>query len=345
MSDDPGHRGGIGRIGRICRIGRSGHGAGSGRLGVPVLSCLMVLLLATGWVVSGRLVSDTPPLAVAAGRTGASFLVISAISALQPRSWPAIRVTAGRRRAVVLLAFLGFFAYYTGTLLGVDRIGASQVGLVVSLLPCITFAIGIVAFREPTSARKALGTVLAVAAALGYAIDGGSASGGTGTGLLVTGVLFALAGTFAYALYGYVYRRHMSDVPPMAALPAVTGAGTVMLGLAAIVFVPLGTIGATQWAAVAVLGAVLTAPVFLISHELIVRKGPLFTSAVALMVPFLVRLGERVWGAADAPSPLSVLFLGLCSAGVWMTVAPSRSGPAAQDPRPVPSTESGRSTP
>ncbi|MFE9634583.1 DMT family transporter [Streptomyces sp. NPDC006463] len=325
--------------------GRGGRRGGSVRLGVPALSGLMVLLLATGWVVSGRLVSDTPPLAVAAGRTGASFLVISAISALRPRSWPAIRAGAGRRRAVVLLAFLGFFAYYTGTLLGVDRIGASQVGLVVSLLPCITFAIGIVAFREPTSARKALGTVLAVAATLGYAIDGGSASGGSGTGVLVTGGLFALAGTFAYALYGYVYRQHMADVPPMAALPAVTGVGTVMLGLAAIAFTPLGAIDSTQWAGVALLGAVLTAPVFLISHELIVRKGPLFTSAVALMVPFLVRLGEWAWGAADAPSLISVLFLGLCSAGVWMTVAPSSSGPAAEEPRPVPSTESGRSTP
>lgn len=317
----------------------------SGRLGVPVLSCLMVLLLATGWLVSGKLVSDTPPLAVAAGRTGASFLVISAISALQPRSWPAIRASVGRRRAVIFLAFLGFFAYYTGTLLGVDRIGASQVGLVVSLLPCITFAIGITAFRESISARKVLGTVLAVAAALGYALDGGSASSGTGTGVLVTGSLFAFAGTFAYALYGYVYRHHMSDVPPMAALPAVTGAGTVMLGLAAIAFVPLDTIGASRWAGVAVLGAVLTAPVFLVSHELIVRKGPLFTSAVALVVPFLVRLGEWAWGEADAPNLVSVLFLGLCSAGVWMTVAPSRSVPAAEDHRPVPSTETGRSTP
>lgn len=316
-----------------------------GRLGVPVLSCLMVLLLATGWVVSGKLVSDTPPLAVAAGRTGASFLVISAISALRPRSWPAIRAGASRRRAVVLLAFLGFFTYYTGTLLGVDRIGASRVGLVVSLLPCITFAIGIAAFREPTSTRKVLGTVLAVAAAIGYALGEGSAGGSTGTGVLVTGVLFALAGTFTYALYGYVYRRHMSDVPPIAALPAVTGAGTLMLGLAAAVFVPLGTIGASQWAGIAVLGAVLTAPVFLISHELIVRKGPLFTSAIALVVPFLVRLGEWARGEEDAPGLTSVLFLALCSAGVWMTVAAARPAPIAEDHQPVPSAETGRSEP
>lgn len=317
-----------------------------GRPGVPVLSCLMVLLLAAGWVVSGRLVRDTPPPAVAAGRTGASFVMISAISALRPRTWPAIRATVRRRRAVILLAILGFFVYYTGTLLGVDRIGASRVGLVVSLLPCITFAVGFAAFREQASARKVLGTVLAVAAALGYALEGGGSGGdGTGKGVLVAGVLLALTGTFAYALYGYVYRHYMSDVPPVAALPAVTGVGTVLLVPAAVAFVPLGAIGAAQWAGIAALGAVLTAPVFLISHELIVRKGPLFTSTIALVVPFLVRLAE--WGLGDeaAPNAAAILFLVLCAAGVWLTVAAARPAPAPAGRRPVPSAETGGTKP
>jgi drug/metabolite transporter (DMT)-like permease len=331
----------------VSRPGQPGQPGRPRRLGVPVLSCLMVLLLAAGWVVSGRLVSDTPPLAVAAGRTGASFVMISAISALRPRTWPAIRATMSRRRAVILLAILGFFVYYTGTLLGVDRIGASRVGLVVSLLPCITFAVGFAAFHEQASARKVLGTVLAVAAALGYALEGGSARDGAGKGVLVAGVLLALAGTFAYALYGYVYRHHMSDVPPVAALPAVTGAGTVLLVPAAVAFVPLGAIGAGQWAGIAALGALLTAPVFLISHELIVRKGPLFTSTIALVVPFLVRLAE--WGLGDevAPNLAAILFLVLCAAGVWLTVAATRPAPppATAGRRPVPSAETGGTKP
>ncbi|MFD3721492.1 DMT family transporter [Streptomyces sp. NPDC058674] len=321
-----------------------GESRWSARLTTPALSCLMVLLLAAGWVVSGELVSDTPALAVAAGRTAASFLVIGAISALRPRTWAAIRLTGGKPRAVALLAFLGFFAYYTGTLLGVDRIGASRVGLVVSLLPCITFVIGIVAFREQAGARRVLGTLLAVAAALGYALDDGRATAGGGTGVLVSGVVLALAGTFAYALYGYVYRTHMADVPPLAALPAVTGAGTVMLGLTTAVCVPLGAISAVQWASVAVLGVLLTAPVFVISHELILRKGPLFTSSVALVVPFLVRLGEWARGAADAPGVASLLFLALCSAGVWMTVVPVRV-PATEHDHPPIRTKPERSTP
>ncbi|MFG2194554.1 DMT family transporter [Streptomyces sp. NPDC048639] len=307
--------------------GASATGRGGGRLVVPALSALMITLLAAGWLVAGHLVTGAPVLAVAAGRTAASFVVITAVAALFPRTWPGIRAGAARHRSVLLLAFLGFFAYYSGTLLGTSRIGASRVGLIVSLLPCITFVIGIAAFREPSTRRKILGTVLAVAAACGYALADGAASDGGGSGssgTLLSGVLLALGGTFTYALYGYVYRQRMADLPPLASLPAITGAGTVMLGLATVVFVPLGDISPADWGGIAILGAVLTAPVFLISHELILRKGPLFTSALALVVPFLVRLGEWALGWAEAPGPLVLVLIFLCAAGVWLTVGRPR---------------------
>ncbi|MEU3872974.1 MULTISPECIES: DMT family transporter [Streptomyces] len=301
-----------------------------GGLAVPALSALMVLLLAAGWLLSGRLVSDAPPLAVAAGRTAASFATLVVVAALRPRAWADVRTGSRRVGAVAVLAFLGFFAYYTGTLLGIGRIGASRVGLIVSLLPCLTFLIGITAFRERSSLRKALGTVVAVAAALGYAAADGHASktvNAAGSSLL-TGALFALGGTFAYAVYGYVYRHRMADVSPLAALPAVTGAGTLMLGTAAALFVPLGAVSWADWGGIALLGAVLTAPVFLISHQLILLKGPLYTSALALVVPFLVRLGEWALGWAGAPGPLPVALICLCSAGVWLTVGGKAPAPS-----------------
>ncbi|MEV6318886.1 DMT family transporter [Streptomyces sp. NPDC051776] len=306
---------------------------------MPVLATLMVGLLAVGWLLSGHLVRGVPALAVAAGRTAASFVVISLIAVAMPRSWPGVRTAGSRPGAILVLAFLGFFVYYSGTLLGTGYLGASRVGLIVSLLPCITFVIGIVAFREPATRRKLLGTALAVAAACSYAVaDGGVGEGsgsGTSAGALLSGALLALGGTVTYALYGYVYRRRMADVSPLAALPAVTGAGTVMLGLVTVSFVPLGGVGVADWGGIAVLGAVLTAPVFLISHELILRKGPLFTSAVALVVPFLVRLGEWALGWAEAPGPLVVALILLCAAGVWLTVG-GASRPAAPVPPDAP---------
>ncbi|PGH47466.1 hypothetical protein CRI70_28370 [Streptomyces sp. Ru87] len=310
-----------------------------GPLLVPALSVLMVILLAAGWLLSGRLVTGAPPLAVAAGRTAAAFVTLAVVAALRPGAWSGVRTAARRPRAVVLLAFLGFFAYYTGTLLGIGRIGASRVGLIVSLLPCVTFLIGIAAYRERSSVRKAAGTALAVTAALGYGfVDGGAAGPASAGGdALLTGGLFAFGGTVTYALYGYVYRQRMADLPPLAALPAITGAGTVMLGLAVALFVPLTGVTAGDWGGILLLGAVLTAPVFLISHELILRKGPLFTSAVALVVPFLIRLGEWALGWAGPPGPAALALICLCSAGVWLTVGGRRpAAPAAAAAAPAP---------
>ncbi|MQM27820.1 EamA family transporter [Glycomyces albidus] len=289
-----------------------------------VLSALMVVLLAAGWLLSGHLVAGVHPLAVAAGRTAASFAVLAALAAAVPSLRAGARTAAARPWAVAYLALLGFVLYYTGTLLGVDRIGASRVGLIVSLLPCITFAIGITAFGEKATARKTTGTLLAAAAAIAYAATG---TGGTGLdGAVLAGAALAFGGTVAYALYGYVYRARLGDLAPPAALPAVTGAAALALGALAAAAVPLREIAFEDWVGIALLGAALTAPVFVLAHELILRRGPLYTSAVALLVPFLVRLGEWGLGWAGPPGPVALALLTACAAGVWLTVRePSRT--------------------
>lgn len=289
---------------------------------VALLASLMVVLLAAGWLLSGHLVAGIDPLAVAAGRTAAAFAVLTAIAAAVPAVRGGMREAVSRPRAVAALAVLGFVLYYTGTLLGVDRIGASRVGLIVSLLPCVTFAIGIAAFGERATARKTAGTLAAVAAAIAYAAGTGAEAAG---GAVWSGTLLAFGGTVAYALYGYVYRSRLGDLPPLAALPAVTGTAALALGLIAVAAAPLGALSAADWGGIAVLGAVLTAPVFVLSHELILRRGPLFTSSVALLVPFLVRLGEWALGWAGPPGPAPIALLGLCAAGVWLTVRGDRA--------------------
>ncbi|MET0188824.1 MAG: DMT family transporter [Pseudonocardia sediminis] len=306
------------------------------RLVVPSLIAVMILALAGGWVLSGVLVRDTPPLAVAAGRTGSSFLVITAV-ALASRRMRADVVRAGRRwPAVPALAVLGFLVYYVGTLTSVELAGASTTNVIVSLLPCITFGIGILAFRERATLRKGLGTLLAVAAAVGYAVVAGRwDTGGASAAVLLTALAPAFVGTCTYALYGYVYQRRMSDVSPIAALPAVTGVAFAVLLPVAALATPLGDVSASAWLGTAVLGALLTAPVFLVSHELIRRRGPLFTSAVALVVPLLVSVGEAAVGDGPWPGAAATALIVVCCLGVWLVVSsPREQRTAAVSPAP-----------
>ncbi|MAG04907.1 MAG: hypothetical protein CMN66_00725, partial [Sphingomonadaceae bacterium] len=74
-------------------------------------------------------------------------------------------------------------------------------------------------------------------------------------------------------------------------------------------------------AELAVLGVALTAPVFILLHELIRRRGPLFTAALSLAVPFLIRTGEWALASKGPPSALVLLFLLVCCAGVGLTLA------------------------
>ncbi|HBY43407.1 MAG TPA: hypothetical protein DEH03_06915, partial [Brevundimonas sp.] len=204
-------------------------------LTTPILSVTLVLLLSASWLLVGYLVSGVSPLLVAAGRTGASFIVFAAIVLFSARSRSEARIAARRGGTVALLGLLGFFLYYAGTMLGAAFIGPSRTGLIISLLPSLTFVIGAVAFGERVTRNKVLGACLALGGALVYAISDMPASEGHAgaEGLhLIGGALLVFGGTASYALYGYVFRARMADLSALSALPAITGAGAAMLAVA-----------------------------------------------------------------------------------------------------------------
>lgn len=299
------------------------HGAAdtsSGRLTVLVLAVSTVLLLAAGWIGSGVLVARTPPLAVATGRTAGSFAVLGVIAAMSEHGRADVRTVSRRPWVVTRLAFIGYFVYFGGTMLGVEFIGASRANLIVALMPCAAFAAGAVAYGEQVTSRKIAGTLTAVAAAIGYSLatHSGSAVASTGLRNVIAGVTVTLVATVCFAVYGYAYRRGMKDVAPESALPVLFGVATVMFIPAAIA--TLGKVSAWQWLGSFALGAVFTAPVYVTGHKLFLLRGPLFVATIALAVPFLVRLGDWTLGNDSAPSLPSMAFMALCLAGITLVV-------------------------
>jgi drug/metabolite transporter (DMT)-like permease len=294
-----------------------------GRLAVPLLAVSTVALLAVGWVGSGELIANsTPALVVATARTAGSCVTLAVIAALSASGRAGLRAVARRPGAIAWLAFIGYFIYFGGTMLGVARIGASRAGLIVALLPCVTFVVGIIGFGERATPRKVIGTLIAVAGAVGYAAAtrAGHDAHATGLATLAAGAGVTLLATITFAVYGYAYTRRFHDVSPPSALAVLFGAATLMLLPVAAAVVPLGRVSLTQWLGAFGLGALLTAPVYITGHELFLRRGPFFVAAIALVVPFLVRLGD--WGLGNA-SPLdlaSLGFMALCVAGITAVV-------------------------
>ncbi|WP_406285513.1 DMT family transporter [Streptomyces sp. NBC_00209] len=288
---------------------------------------VLVLLLAGTWLLSGALVTGTEPLTVAVGRTAVCCLVLTVVAASSASGRADLRRTAGRPGTVWLLGLLGFAGYAAGTLLAIPRIGTSLTNLVVALMPCASVAVGALFFGERSGPRRAGGAVLACAAAAGYAALGADAGDLDGVGLLLVA-----AATVAFAVYGFLYRQRLSGLPPLAVLPVLLAAATCLLlpmSLPGLIAHPPG-LAATG--GIVVLGAAVYAPAYLVQHRLILLRGPVFTAAVQLAVPFTVRLGDWALGSASAPSPAELLLLAACCAGITL-VTVRRERPS----EPVPS--------
>lgn len=185
-------------------------------------------------------------------------------------------------------------------------------------MPCASVVVGALFFGERAAPRKAAGAALACAAAAGYAALGAEAGDMDGTGLLLVA-----GATAAFAVYGFLYRQRLSGLPPSAVLPVLLAAATCLLlpmALPALIGRP-PTLAATG--GIVVLGAAVYAPAYLVQHRLILLRGPVFTAAVQLAVPFTVRLGDWALGTAPAPTPAELLLLALCCGGIALvTVRP-----------------------
>jgi drug/metabolite transporter (DMT)-like permease len=288
---------------------------------VAVLSAVLVVLLSGTWLLSGQLVTDTPVMAVAAGRTGFCCLTLLCVAATSSTGRAGMLAVARRTGTALLLGFLGFFCYTVGTLLAMPVIGTTRTNLVVTMLPCLSLALGVMFFGQKSGRIKVLGTTVAVGSACCYALV---ADGTTGTADSVTGgagsLGLAFAATLGFALHGFLYRSRVADVPPLAALPVVLGAATVML--LPLTAGSLSQVTARQWTGLAVLGVVVYAPAYLVQHRLILLRGPLVTAAVQLAVPFLVRLGDWMLGPDGPPGALELALLAACCAGIWLVVSP-----------------------
>ncbi|MCM2412583.1 DMT family transporter [Streptomyces sp. RKAG290] len=288
---------------------------------------VLVALLSGTWLLSGALVAGTEPLTVAVGRTAVCCAVLTAMAASTMSGRADLRRAVARPGTVWLLGLLGFAGYAAGTLLAIPRIGTSLTNLVVALMPCASVAVGALFFGVRSGPRKAAGAVLACAAAAGYAALGADAGD-----LDVVGLLLVGAATVAFAVYGFLYRERLSGLPPLAVLPVLLAAATCLLlpmSLPALITHP-PTPAATG--GIVLLGAAVYAPAYLVQHRLILLRGPVFTAAVQLAVPFTVRLGDWVLGTASAPSTAELALLAVCCAGIALVTVQPRS-PAAEPAR------------
>lgn len=255
------------------------------------LACLTAYTLS--WVLAKRVLADAPPMWSGAGRLLASFAALLLAVALDRSSRIPASDLLQRLPLVLLLAVLGFAGYFTLTFLALRLMPSSDLVMLLALTPGVTYLLGTAFFGERFDILRALGVALATACVMLFQDVGMSAPsperlGGMGL------VLVAITG---YSLYGLIYGRTMRGLSVVGLLAALTGAATVMVGTWAwTVEGPPPALQPRTLLAIACIGALLSAPVYIMVNKLVLAGGAFLATLVGLVAPFTVLLLESALG-------------------------------------------------
>lgn len=255
----------------------------------------LLALLAVAWGGSYTLIKvsiDTvPPATIVAARLVIATLLLWGYMALRGERLPSL---AGQWRLYWAVAISGNTLPFLLITWGETHIDAGLAAILIGSVPLMTLALApLLAADEKAGPARLAGIALGFAALV--VLVGPSALAGLGGSLF--GELALLAAAAAFAVNGLLVRRIG---------PAITGASTVVLGLSALVALPIALVvdkpwtlspAPEAWAAMATQGAISTAWATVVFFHLIRTCGATATSTVNYLVPLAgVALGVAVLG-------------------------------------------------
>jgi drug/metabolite transporter (DMT)-like permease len=212
-----------------------------------------------------------------------------------------------------MLALLGFVLYSLLTFAALMVLNPSDLGMTLALIPGFTYALGLAFFNDRVHHLKLLGVPLATGAALYYTTDGFLSLEAADT----FGIAMAAGAAFGYALYGLTYKRFMADLPMTCVLPFITTVAFLMF-LPWFLFISPEKISIDLWtvAKLLILGAGLSAPVFLMYHAVIDLGGVLYANSIGILSPFAILLTEWAFGYRNSASLGELIAMTACAVGV-----------------------------
>lgn len=282
----------------------------------PALWAGCLLCYTLSWVLAKSIVREVPPVWAGAGRLLASFCVLTLILAFQRGQ--RLRAHDIRQRAwpILSLAVLGFAGYFTLTFVALRLLPPTDLVVVLSLMPGLTYLLGIWLFGDAANALKTLGITIATACVIVFQQE---ASAGLSAGRWA-GVALGLLAAVGYALYGLLYGRTMKGLPVLGLLPVFTGLATMMAVVLALALEGIPTL--PSWRAllsIACIGAFLSAPVYVMFNQLVLQGHALMATLVGVVGPFTVLLLEQALGLRTATGG-EVLLMAAAAGGVMLVL-------------------------
>ena len=292
-------------------------------------SIVLVVLLASTWVIVGIALIDAGAGVVSAGRTmfaAFGMLLLMLMSRSRPPTRPddarAVRVP-GRytARQLVVLAGTGVAGYTMLSTVAIDLAGPTLPSLVLSLSPAVVLILEAVLARVRVSIPPLVATSVAIAGAAFYVVPRFDGTNGSDTFWGVLAAIGAMLSMAAYSLYfAHVNRHHEGPMTPRI-LP-IFALGSVPLVLWGAFEVASGQeeVDLSHIAILAFLGIVVYVPAYLVQHRIVLSAGPTYASLLGLGTPPLVGVASAMLGTSEAPGLIQTIGIALTMLGMVFVI-------------------------
>jgi drug/metabolite transporter (DMT)-like permease len=244
-------------------------------------SWILLLTLSALWgssylFIKLALEDDVGPAVIVSVRTALAALVLLPLAAH--------RGALGGLRANVVPILLLAVVQMGGPLLliaaGEQHISSSLTGILVATAPIFTFLLAFAQEGQERASGLSLGGVAigigGVALLLGLDTTGGSA---------LAGGLMIVAASFGYGIGGWVVKRQVRDVQPVAMVGATAAVAALLTAPAALLSLPSHLPAFKAISSLLVLGVLCTGAAFVIFYSLVSSDGPARASLVGYIAP------------------------------------------------------------
>ena len=271
---------------------------------------------ALSWTLSRNVVEQLPPAWAASGRLLATACMLGVLAWLQPRHRIGMAQLRGSWQSFALLALLGFGGYFGLTFSALQFLHATDLSVVLALTPAMTYLLAVLGGSERVRWRCSAGVALATFSALAFhGLGAGRAAGMHGVG-----VALAMAAVAAYAGYAVLYGRKLGAWPVVGTVAVLTLLASAQLAVFALLIEgPPPVLSGGAMLKLAILGALLSAPVYVLFSRMVQSGHTLLATLVAVAGPFGVLALEWMLGTR-AGSPSDLLLMSAAGIGVWLVV-------------------------
>ncbi|MEV7647258.1 DMT family transporter [Arthrobacter sp. NPDC089319] len=287
------------------------------------LLLMLVVVFYAGNILTGKALSDLPPLTIAFGRIAVAFLVLLPIG--YRSAWRSRHLFVRHWKPLLLMTVTGIAGFNTLIYSALQFTSATNVSVLEASIPAVTVLLSFWLLRERLRPLQWLGILLSLCGALWVVTNGqllrlAEMSWNIGDALMAVGTVF-------WAVYSMAVKRYLHLFPAHGAVLVMTGLSVLCLlplviGEWTIVGIP--PISGGQWSGLLYLGIFPSVIALLLYNRAVATLGASQASVFLNFVPVFTMFGAYVL-LDEAVSLMQVLGAMAVILGVFFTTRSSQA--------------------